>query len=125
MTSAPRARASPRAMNNALRIRKSCSTGQVSRPSTRVLLGRKTSAIRQRRAQLRVGREAALCEASPALRQASRWLDGVAGARCNRCVAAPGPFAHLTISELKACAQLLYSVERADRDDAFYEDVEA
>src|SRR4051794_8401598 len=59
-----------------------------------------------------------------ALRHASRSLDGVRGGRCNRRVA-PGPFAHLTISELKACAQRLYGLEPPDRDDAFYEDVEA
>ena len=52
-------------------------------------------------------------------------LDGLGGVRCNRGVAAPGPFAHLTISELQACAQSLYGVEPGDRDDAFYEDVEA
>src|SRR3954451_8568873 len=40
-------------------------------------------------------------------------------------MATPGPFAHLTLSELTACAQRLYDVEPADRDDAFYEDVEA
>jgi hypothetical protein len=31
----------------------------------------------------------------------------------------------MTISELKACAQRLYGVEPGDRDDTFYEDVEA
>jgi hypothetical protein len=40
-------------------------------------------------------------------------------------VAAPGPLAHLTISELQAYAQRLYGVEPSDRDDAYYDDVEA
>jgi len=40
-------------------------------------------------------------------------------------VASPGPFAHLTTSELKACAERLYAVAERDRDDAFYDEVEA